>query len=25
MSGPTQTKGAPITERRQLIEYIEAG
>ena len=25
MSGPTQTKGAPITERRQLIQYIEAG
>jgi glutamate--cysteine ligase len=25
MSGPTQTTGAPITDRRQLIEYIEAG
>ena len=25
MSGPTQTTGAPITERRQLVEYIEAG
>ena len=25
MSGPTQTTGEPITERRQLIEYIEAG
>ena len=25
MSGPTQTTGEAITERRQLIEYIEAG
>jgi glutamate--cysteine ligase len=25
MSGPTQTAGAPITEWRQLVEYIEAG
>jgi glutamate--cysteine ligase len=25
MSGPTQTTGEPITERRQLIEYIQAG
>ena len=25
MSGPTQATGEPITERRQLIEYIEAG
>jgi glutamate--cysteine ligase len=25
MSGPTQSTGEPITERRQLIEYLEAG
>ena len=25
MSGPTQSTGAPITDRRQLIEYLEAG
>jgi glutamate--cysteine ligase len=25
MSGPTTTTGEPITERRQLIEYIQAG
>ncbi len=25
MSAPPQTKGAPITDRRQLIEYLEAG
>ena len=25
MSGPTQATGEPITERRQLIEYIQAG
>src|SRR5215471_7460500 len=25
MSGPTQSTGEPITERRQLIEYIQAG
>ncbi len=25
MSGPTQTTGEPITERRQLIEYLQAG
>jgi len=25
MSGPTQTTGEPITERRQLIEYLEGG
>jgi len=25
MSGPTQTVGAVITDRRQLVEYIEAG
>jgi glutamate--cysteine ligase len=25
MSGPPQEKGAPITDRRQLIEYLEAG
>jgi glutamate--cysteine ligase len=25
MSAPPQTKGVPITDRRQLIEYLEAG
>jgi glutamate--cysteine ligase len=25
MSGPTQTTGEPITERRQLVQYLEAG
>jgi glutamate--cysteine ligase len=25
MSAPPQTKGAPVTDRRQLIEYLEAG
>ena len=25
MSAPPQEKGAPITDRRQLIEYLEAG
>jgi glutamate--cysteine ligase len=25
MSAPPQTKGAPITDRRQLIEYLEGG
>jgi glutamate--cysteine ligase len=25
MSAPPQTKGAPITDRRQLVEYLEAG
>jgi glutamate--cysteine ligase len=25
MSAPPQVKGAPITDRRQLIEYLEAG
>src|SRR5215471_621245 len=25
MSGPTQATGEPITERRQLIEYLQAG
>jgi glutamate--cysteine ligase len=25
MSGPTQSTGEPITERRQLVEYLEAG
>jgi glutamate--cysteine ligase len=25
MSGPTQTTGEPITERRQLVEYVQAG
>jgi len=25
MSGPTQTLGEPITDRRQLVEYIAAG